>query len=128
VKNIKSILVLSLVLILSFPAAKTLSAQEKDYSALLGTWDVELTEMGMAMEFVFKMEEGTLTGELVFEMGNGIMEEIAFDGKQFTCTISIDAGGQTMGVDVSATVNGNEMEGTMLSEMGEAEFTGKKRE
>lgn len=127
-KNIvRSACVFTLALSMSVLSTTGLFAQSEDIQALLGTWDVELTEMGMQMQFVFKMEEEKLTGELVFEMGSGIMEDIAFSDNKLTFFVSLDAGGQVVGVDVTATIDGDEMTGTMFTDMGEAEFTGTKR-
>ncbi len=123
----KTALVVPLILSLSFPAAAGPLAQSKDVEALIGTWDVELTEMGMQMEFIFKMENDTLSGALEFEMGSGAMEEIVFSENKLTFLVSIDAGGQTISVEAEATVEGDEMTGTMFTEMGDAAFTGRKR-
>ena len=123
----KMVCVSIMVLSMSILSATGLFAQSEDSKTLLGTWDVELTEMGMQMQFVFKMEEEKLTGELVFEMGSGFMEDIAFSDNKLTFFVSLDAGGQVVGVDVTATIDGDEMTGTMFTDMGEAEFTGTKR-
>jgi hypothetical protein len=123
----KMALIFSLVLSLSFPSAAGLFSQSGNVEALLGTWDVELTEMGMQMEFIFKMEDDALSGALEFEMGSGIMEEITFEDNKLTFLVSLDAGGQTVNVEGTSTVDGDEMTGTMFTEMGDAEFTGIKR-
>ena len=123
----KMALIFSLVLSLSFPSAAGLFSQSGNVEALLGTWDVELTEMGMQMEFIFKMEDDALSGALEFEMGSGIMEEITFEDNKLTFLVSLDAGGQTVNIEGTATVDGDEMTGTMFTEMGDAEFTGIKR-
>ena len=126
-KNLfRIVLVLSLVFMLGVPTSTVLFAQADNVKPLLGTWDVELTEMGMMMQFIFKIEEETLTGLLEFEMGGGTMEEIVFNENKLTFTVSIDAGGQLMDIDVEATIDGEEISGTMYTEMGEAVFTGKK--
>ena len=121
-------LVLSLVISLSFPTAAGLFAQAEKNSALLGTWDVELTEMGMVMQFIFSMEDDALNGLLEFEMGSGIMEEITFNENKLTFFVSLDADGQMIDIEGMATIDGEEMTGTMITEMGEAAFTGKKRD
>ena len=123
----KMALVLSLVLSLSIPATKGLFAQTEEVKALIGTWDIELTEMGMQMEFIFKMEEGTLSGALEFEMGSGIMEEIVFEENKLTFLVSLDAGGQAVSVEAEATVDGDEITGIMFTDMGDVEFVGTKR-
>jgi hypothetical protein len=121
------VLVLSLVFALGNPTTTVLFAQAEDVKPLLGTWDVELTDMGMLMQFIFKMEEGTLTGLLEFEMGSGKMEEITFNENKLTFLVDLDANGQMISIEGMATIDGEEMSGTMNTEMGEAVFTGKKR-
>jgi len=121
-------LVLTLVISLGFSTTTGLIAQSEKDKALLGTWDVELTDMGMVMQFIFIMEEDVLTGSLESDMGSSVMEEIVFNDNKLTLFVSIDAGGQMMSIDVEATIEEDEMTGFMISDMGEAGFTGKKRE
>jgi hypothetical protein len=124
-KIITVLVVFSLVLLSSFSTA--LTAQSDGQKALLGTWDVELISAGMAMEFVFKMEGEEFLGEMVFDMGSGEMEDIAIEEGTLTFTAMIDAGGQVIGIDAEATIEGDTMTGTMFTDMGDAEFTGTKR-
>jgi len=119
--------VFTVVFLLSLTVVDT-SAQAENYEALIGTWDIELTDVGYQMEFVFIMEDGELIGELVFEMGNGIMENITFENNEVSFSVSIDAGGQTVGADVTATIEGTEMTGNMETDMGGSSITGTKRE
>ena len=121
-------LLLTAAILVSMPAATAAAGQETDNSALIGTWDVELIDVGFAMELVFKMEEDTLTGEMIFEMGSGVMENIEFKDNELTFYVEFDAGGQIVGVDVSGTVEEDKISGFMNSDMGSAEFTGTKRE
>ncbi|MFC2142662.1 hypothetical protein ACFLR7_06995 [Acidobacteriota bacterium] len=126
-KNLKVSLVFALALLLSFSAAAVLSAQSEDFATLLGTWDVELTSMGMQMEFIFKMDGEKLTGEMNFDMGAAEMADIAFEEGKVMFTASVDAGGQMIDIEAEATIEGEEMTGVMFTEMGEAEFAGTKR-
>jgi hypothetical protein len=126
-KNVKVSLVSALVLLLSFSVSGVLATQSEDYAALLGTWDVELTSMGMQMEFVFKMDGEKLTGEMNFDMGAAEMADIAFEEGKLTFTASVDAGGQMIDIEAEATIEGEAITGVMLTEMGEAEFSGIKR-
>lgn len=121
-------LVLTLVISLGFSTTTGLFVQSEKDKALLGTWDVELTDMGMVMQFIFKMEEDVLTGSIESDMGSSVMEEIVFNDNKLTLFVSIDAGGQMMSIDVEATIEEDEMTGFVISDMGEAAFTGKKRE
>ncbi|MFC2158139.1 hypothetical protein ACFLT9_09910 [Acidobacteriota bacterium] len=124
--NFKFYHILVLALIICISTASALSSQQ-DFKPILGTWDVELTEMGMTFELVFKMEESEITGEMNFDMGSGELSEITLADGKLTFLSTFDAGGQTMSIEATATVEGDEMNGTMSSDMGDAEFTGTKR-
>lgn len=123
----KFVFVFCLVPLVSLPAAKTSFSQAANYSVLLGTWDIN-TDVGIQMEFVFSMEDDELTGELIFEMGSGIMENIEFDNNELSFFVSLDAGGQIIDVGAVAIVEDEEMTGTFSSEMGDANFWGTKRQ
>ncbi|MEE8377814.1 MAG: hypothetical protein V3R45_05545 [Candidatus Aminicenantaceae bacterium] len=114
---IRTALVLSLVLTLSIPTMTGLFAQSQEKNALIGTWDVELIEMGMLMEFIFKMEDEILSGVLEFEMGSGVMEDLSFNDNKLTFSVSLDAGGQMFGLDVEGIVEDDTLTGTIFSEM-----------
>lgn len=126
-KFIRTALVLSLVLTWSILTLTGLFAQSQEKNVLIGTWDVELTEMGMLVEFIFKMEDETLSGVLEFETGSGVMEDLSFNDNKLTFFVSLDAGGQMIGLDVEGTVEDDTLTGTIFSEMGEASYIGKKR-
>lgn len=118
---------LSLVLLLNTAAQTAAFNQTDNSSTLIGTWDIELIEMGFQLQFVFKMEDDTLTGEMVFEMGSGTMENIKFEENELSFYVEFDAGGQAMGVDVSGTVEEDKITGFMSSDMGTTDFSGTKR-
>ena len=120
------ILAFSLILLVSFPSAKALITQSTEYSDLIGTWDIYL-DVGYQLEFVFTMEDDEINGELVFEMGNGTMENIELDDNELTFFVSLDIQGQVIDIGVSATIEGDEMTGMLSSEMGDVAFSGTKR-
>ncbi len=126
-KNIKLVFVISLSLLTSFSTATVLFAQSEHHAVLLGTWDVELTAMGMQLEFVFKMDGDDLTGEMIFDMGTAEMADITYKEGKLTFTADVDAGGQMISIEGEATVEGEAMTGVMFSDMGEADFFGAKR-
>jgi hypothetical protein len=119
--------VLTTVLLLIFPAAKTSFAQVSDPKPLLGTWDIEVLDMGFQLQFVFKIVEEVLTGELVFEMGGGKMENIKLEKNELSCFVSLDVGGQSMGIDITGTIDGEKITGYLNSDMGSAQYSGTKR-
>ena len=127
-KNIRmSVLVLSVALVLVISTSPGQTSQSTDYKVLLGTWDVELIEMGMAMEFVFKMEGDALTGEMIFDMGGAQLEDIKFEEGSLSFNAVVDAGGQSIYIAATAKVADNEMTGVMSSDMGDVDFSGLKR-
>jgi hypothetical protein len=104
------------------------SAQETNYDALLGEWDVETEDGQFMFVFTFTLEEDTLKGVFGGPTGDLDMEDISFEEDELMFTVTIDAGGQMMIVDFSATIEENAMEGFVSTEMGEMNFSGKKRE
>jgi hypothetical protein len=121
------ILAISLVILSLLATVDTSAAQSKDYKAILGSWDIEIAEPPMQIEFVFSIDEDTLYGELKSEVGSGVMEEIAFEDNKLTFIVSVDVGAQVFNLKVLATVDDDGMTGIMYSDMGESEFSGKKR-
>ena len=114
-------------LICFFPS---LFAGEKaqQYDALLGTWDVETEAGTYAFVFKFTVEEDALIGKFTGSSGEEVdMEELTFKDNELSFTVTINAGGQAMVIDFSATVKGDELEGMLSLEYGEANITGTKR-
>ncbi|MFH2042770.1 MAG: hypothetical protein ABIJ35_09650 [Acidobacteriota bacterium] len=126
-KNGMFVILLSLILLAGFSGIMDATPQSSKYDALIGTWDMELDGPGMILEFVFTMEEDTLVGEMVFEMGGGVMENIVFEDNKLSFSLTIDVGGQMVGVNAAATVEGDTMTGYMDTDMGSTDFTGTKR-
>jgi len=128
--KIKTLIIIAVTLLLCLSAVSASSIQDKKYQALLGTWNIELDAGGqiISMSLEFALEEDTLQGMMLFEMGDGEMEDIQFDGTELTFQVSLDVNGQVMAIDGNATIDGNSIEGTLSSEMGEAPFSGEKEE
>jgi hypothetical protein len=55
------------------------------------------------------------------------MEDLSFKGSELKFSVTIDAGGQAMSIDYSATIEENSLEGFLSMEYGDANITGKKR-
>jgi len=108
---------------LTFPA----DAQEKEYEALIGEWDVQTSDGQYTFVFVFSMEGETLKGLFKGTSGDYEMEDLSFKGSELTFSVTIDAGGQTMSIDYSATIEEDSLEGFLSMEYGDANITGKKR-
>ena len=78
--------------------------------------------------FTFSMDEDTLVGMFEGPTGEVEMEDISFEDNELIFTVTVDAGGQVIVVDFSATIEEDSMEGFLSMEMGEMNFSGKKRE
>ena len=55
------------------------------------------------------------------------MEDISFEDNELMFTVTVDAGGQMIVVDFSATIEEDTMEGFLSMEFGEMGFSGEKR-
>jgi len=104
------------------------SAQEANYEALLGEWDIQTEDGQYTFVFIFSMEEDTLAGMFEGPTGEVEMEDISFEDNELMFTVTIDAGGQVMVVDFSATIEEDSLEGFLSMEFGEINITGKKRD
>jgi len=118
---------LFMILLMGSAAAVFASGQSTILDSLIGTWDVEL-DKGAFMEFVFKMEEGTLVGELVSEKDSDEMENLSFEGNKLTFSSTKDYGSKVFTMNFIAEVEGNTMAGYIDTEMGTSDFTATKRE
>jgi len=115
------------IVLFCLSAAFLVGAQEKGYESLIGEWDVQTEDGQYTFVFVFSMEGETLKGLFKGTSGDYEMEDLSFKGNELSFTVSIDAGGQTMSIDYSATIEGDTLEGYLSMEYGEANITGKKR-
>ncbi len=120
------------VLLLSFSATQAFPSQESppqvsDPKVLLGTWDIEVIDMGFQMQFVFKIIEEVLSGELVFEMGSGTMTELKLEKNELSSYVELDVGGQYIGISITGTIDGDTITGFLTSDMGSVQYTGTKR-
>ena len=103
------------------------SAQETNYEALLGEWDIQTEDGQFTFVFTFAMDEDTLTGMFEGPTGEVEMENISFEDNELMFTVTVDAGGQMIVVDFSATIEEDTMEGFLSMEFGEMGFSGEKR-
>jgi hypothetical protein len=125
-KEMRIVSAFAMVLFLIFPSATASLAQTSDTKLLLGTWDIQVIEMGLQMQFVFKIVEEALTGELVFEMGSGKMTNIKLEKNELSSFVTLDVGGQLISVDITGTIDGENIAGFMNSDMGMVQYTGTK--
>ena len=103
------------------------SAQEVNYEALLGEWDVQTEDGQYTFVFAFSMENDTLNGMFRGSTGEVELEDVSYENNELTFTVNIEAGGQTMEIDFTATIDGDTLDGYLSLQYGEANITGKKR-
>ncbi|UCE40748.1 MAG: hypothetical protein JSV17_15070 [Candidatus Aminicenantes bacterium] len=122
-------LVLSIVGIIFFSliVASLSAVQNAKYEGLLGEWDVQTEDGQYTFVFIFSMEGENLKGLFKGTSGDYEMEDLSYKGNELSFTVNIDAGGQTMTIDYSATIKEDTLEGYLSMEYGEANITGKKR-
>jgi hypothetical protein len=118
--------ILGLVLF-CFSAAFLVASQEADYKALLGEWDVQTEDGQFMFVFIFAMEGEDIVGKMEGPTGEVDMEDISFEDNELLFTVTVDAGGQMLIVDFSAMIEEETIEGFLSMEMGEMNFSGKKR-
>ncbi len=121
---LRHLAIFSLVFALTLPAA---FAQAQKYEALLGVWDAETDGAQYTFVFTFTLEDGKLAGVFEGQSGEVEMQSLAFEDNRVTFTVEIDAGGQGMVIDFEATIDGDNLEGMLSMEFGEAPITGAKR-
>jgi hypothetical protein len=102
-------------------------AQEKDYEVLLGEWDVQTEDGQYAFVFTFSTEDGALKGLFQGSTGEVEMEDLTYENNELAFTVNIEAGGRSMPIDFTATIEGDSLEGMLSLEFGEANISGKKR-
>ena len=108
-------------------AVPSVLTQEVKYKDILGTWDVETEDGQYAFEFIFSMENDHLKGVFIGSSGESDMEKLSYEDNKLTFMVNIEAGGQSMAIDFSATIEGDTLEGMLSLEFGEANISGKKR-
>lgn len=127
-KKTKSrILITTFIILFSLSAFSSVLSQEAKYKSILGTWDVETENGQYAFEFIFSMENDILKGVFIGTSGETDMEKLSYEDNKLTFTVNVEAGGQSMAIDFSATIEGDNLEGMLSLEFGESNISGKKR-
>ncbi len=118
---------IALLAIASLMAPLSVFAQAQKYEALLGIWDVETENGQYTFVFNFSLKEGKLAGLFTGQAGETEMEDLTFEDNKVVFLVNIDAGGQEMPIDFEATIAGDNLEGMLALEFGEATIVGEKR-
>jgi hypothetical protein len=126
-KTISPACKIGMIFLFSLCVAFLSASQKKGYEGLLGEWDVQTEDGQYSFVFIFSMEGETLEGLFKGTTGDYKMENLSFENNELTFTVNIEAGGQAMTIDYTATIEGESLEGFLSMEYGEANITGKKR-
>lgn len=118
---------IALALVICLVTPLSIFAHVQKYDALLGIWDVQTEDGQYTFEFNFSLKEGKLTGLFTGQAGETEMEDLTFEDNKVVFLVNIDAGGQGMAIDFEATIDGDNLEGMLALEFGEANITGEKR-
>jgi amidohydrolase family protein len=96
---------------------------------ITGNWTMTYSVQGSSQESTAALTmaaDGTITGTLSSQMGTVPITRGHMNGNQFTISITVPMNGDNMQIDMSGTVTGNQMSGSM-SVMGQAlDFTGRR--
>jgi imidazolonepropionase-like amidohydrolase len=108
------------------PPSTTTNTPPSASADLSGTWALSLAVAGQTMQgtLTLRQQGQTLSGTLkspfgTTELTNG---SVGADGFHFTSTAEVS--GRTVEINVNGTANGNEMSGTVTSEIGSTTFIG----
>ena len=115
------------IVLFCLTATSIFYAQDSDYKPLLGEWDVQTEDGQYTFVFVFSMEGDSLKGLFKGTTGDYEMQNLTYENNELSFTVNIDAGGQSMSIDYSATIKEDSLEGYLSMEYGEANISGKKR-
>lgn len=126
-KEKNSILTTASIILLCLSVTFLAVAQQMNYETLVGEWDVQTEDGQYTFVFIFSMEDGVLKGLFQGSTGDVEMEDLNFEDNEIRFTVNIEAGGRSMPIDFSATIEGGALEGMLSLEFGEANISGKKR-
>jgi hypothetical protein len=104
-----------------FPGQTQAPAQK--YEALLGTWEAQAESMSYTFIFEFFLEDGVLKGKYTGTSGTSKMENLTFENNTVKFTVTVN----TMTLDYTAVIDGDNLSGQVTLQYGQADITGKKR-
>ena len=93
--------------------------------SIVGKWNLTVsTPMGEQKSTLVLNEDGT--GSTSSQMGSADITDAKIDGDSATFTVKIDAMGQEMVLNATATADGDSISGKYETPMGAADFTGER--
>ena len=113
---------LSVMTLAALSPAQTKTPAQK-YEALLGTWEAQAEGMPYTFVFEFTLEDGVLKGKYTGSSGTSKMENLTFENSTVKFTVTVN----TMTLDYTAVIDGDDLSGQVSLEYGQADITGKKR-
>jgi hypothetical protein len=113
---------LAVIFLAALSPGQTQSAARK-YEALLGTWEAQAEGMPYTFVFEFALEDGVLKGKYTGSSGTAKMENLTFENNTVKFTVTVN----TMTLDYTAVIDGDNLSGQVSLEYGRADITGKKR-
>jgi len=113
---------LTVIMLAALAPGQTQSAAQK-YEALLGTWEAQAEGMPYTFVFEFALEDGVLKGKYTGSSGTAKMENLTFENGIVKFTVTVN----TMTLDYTAVIDGDDLSGQVSLEYGQADITGKKR-
>jgi hypothetical protein len=109
---------------LILPAAGAQDKKPDPAKDLLGTWDVRADEGGYAFVFKFFLEKDELKGLFTGQSGESKMENLKVEANKLGFVVNV---GQGMALTFTLFFGGDEMNGQLSLQYGEASVSGKKR-
>jgi hypothetical protein len=113
---------MSVMLLITLSPAQTKTPAQK-YEALLGTWEAQAEGMPYTFIFEFSFEDGVLKGKYTGSSGTSKMENLTFENSTVKFTVTVN----TMTLDYTVVIDGDNLSGQVSLQYGQADITGKKR-
>jgi hypothetical protein len=98
-------------------------AQKKQYSPILGIWDVQDKEGSAEMTWDFSLEDRKLTGIYSGSPGEFEMTNLVFEGKSLSFSVTL----VSMTISIEAVIERRTLTGVIKHKYGQSNILGKKR-
>lgn len=112
---------LSVMMLTALSSGQTQTPAQK-YEALLGTWEAQAEGMSYTFIFEFFLEDGVLKGKYTGTSGTSKMDNLTFENSTVKFTVTVN----TMTLDYTAVIDGDNLSGQVSLQYGQADITGKK--
>jgi imidazolonepropionase-like amidohydrolase len=101
---------------------------EESQASVSGTWSLNITFGGQGLPgtLVLRQQGSTLSGSLQTEIGTSEFNNGTINGDAIHATTTANIQGQQVDLTLDGTASGNEIHGTIKTQLGDATFTGTK--